>query len=113
MSEGVINLLINEFCEEFHGFTSRSILKKKKKSCLPGLKSTEKTIREYLQGLITYMMDHYETEVVRRFSLINPISFLKIHHEYDEDDDYFEEEEDEMNLPIVPNTLFYEYQQIY
>jgi len=30
-------------------------------------------------------MKKYDTEVIRRFRLINPLSFLKIHHEYDED----------------------------
>lgn len=59
------------------------------------------------------MFSSYGDEVVRRFSLINPLSFLKIHHEYDEDDDYIEEEDEDLNLPIIPQTLYYDYQQIY
>jgi len=33
------------------------------------------------------MLDTYEKEVTRRYSLINPLSFLKIHHEYEDEDD--------------------------
>ena len=36
------------------------------------------------------MFEHYGDQVVKRFSLINPLSFLKIHHEYDDDEDYIE-----------------------
>ena len=106
-------MLLNEFCDEYHGFASKSTLKKKKKNILPGIRSSQNSIRGYLKGLTSYMFSSYGDEVVRRFSLINPLSFLKIHHEYDEDDDYIEEEDEDLNLPIIPQTLYYDYQQIY
>jgi hypothetical protein len=113
LSENIIFVLLNEFAEEFHSFTSRTVLKKKKKVRLPGLKVSSDSIREYLTGLTDYMLVTYEKEVVRRFRLISPLSFLKIHHEYDEDEEMLEEEDEEINMPIVPNSLFYEYQLIY
>lgn len=112
LSENIIFVLLDEFAEEFHSFTSRSVLKKKKKVRLPGLKVSSDSIREYLSGLTDYMLATYEQEVVRRFRLISPLSFLKIHHEYEEDEEALEEDE-EINMPIVPNSLFYEYQLIY
>jgi hypothetical protein len=51
---------------------------------MPGLQVTVAKIREYLSGLTSYMLDNYGVEVVRRFSLANPSSILKIHHEYDD-----------------------------
>ena len=114
MADFLITDLINEFAVEYQDFASKSTLKKKKKSTLPGLKSSHNSIRQYLTGLTSYMLRQYGEEITRRFSLIKPLSFLKIHHEYDEDDEYIEEEEDDdINLPIVPQTLYYEYEQIY
>lgn len=116
MAEGVICQLLDEFCQEYQGFATKSTLKKKKKSTLPGLRSSQNSIRQYLTGLTGYMLEQHSPEIVRRFALIKPLSFLKIHHEYDEDDEYYEEEEEEdedINLPIVPQTLYYEYQQKY
>lgn len=77
-------MLLNEFSEEFYSFTSRSILRKKKKARLPGLKVNSFSIRQYLAGLSQYMMQNYDNEVIRRFCLVKPLSFLKIHHEYDD-----------------------------
>jgi hypothetical protein len=84
VSEDIVYVILNEFAEEFFRFTSQTVLKKKKKSRLPGLRVTADSIREYLTGLSGYMMQTYECEVTRRYSLINPLSFLKIHHEYDD-----------------------------
>jgi hypothetical protein len=60
------------------------ILKRKKKGEMPGLKVTEANIREYFNGLISYMLEKYDTEIIRRFCLVNPSSFLKLHHEYED-----------------------------
>ena len=112
VSEGIIFLLLAEFSEEYHSFKAKSVMKKKK--WMPGLKVSERTIREYLAGLTHYMVSEYESEVIRRLCLAQPRCFLKVHHEYDEDDDYQDDEdEDDYNMPIVPNSVFYEYQLIY
>ena len=116
MADFLIMDLINEFATEYQDFGNKSTLKKKKKksSILPGLKSSQNSIRQYLTGLTSYMLRQYGEEITRRFSLIKPLSFLKIHHQYDEDDEYIEEEEDnDINLPVVPQNLYYDYEQIY
>lgn len=52
--------------------------------------------------------------MVRRLCMAKPQCFLRVHHEYDEEEDCPEDEEDEeYNMPIVPNSVFYEYQLIY
>ena len=40
MAEGVIFNLLDEFCQEYQAFATKSTLKKKKKSTLPGLRSS-------------------------------------------------------------------------
>lgn len=87
VSEGIIFMLLSEFSEEFHAFKAKSI-PKQKKNRMPGLKVTERTIREYLSGLTHYMISEYESEVIRRICMTKPQCFLKVHHEYDEDEDY-------------------------
>ena len=50
---------MNEFGEEYHEFATKSTLKKKKKSTLPGLRSSQNSIKEYLTGMTNYMMKEY------------------------------------------------------
>lgn len=45
MADFLIMDLINEFATEYQDFASKSTLKKKKKSTLPGLKSSQNSIR--------------------------------------------------------------------
>jgi hypothetical protein len=58
---------------------------------MPGLYITKAKIHEYLAGLSTYMLDNYGNEVISRFRSVNPLSILKIHHDYDEEEDYNED----------------------
>ena len=116
VAESVIFALLNEFSEEFHDFTGRTVLKKKKRSRLPGLQVSTTSIRKFLTGMSAFMMDNYEEEVVRRFYLSEPKSYLKLYDEEDDEcwsDEEEEEEEDEINVPVVPGALFYEYQLKY
>lgn len=54
------------------------------------------------------MVSEYESEVIRRFCMVKPLCLLKIHHEYDDDDEYEDDADDEdYNMPIVPNSVFY------
>jgi hypothetical protein len=56
---------------------------------MPGLSMSCNNIREYLFGLTNYMLDNYDVEIIRRFCNVNPLSILKIHHEYDDYEEYF------------------------
>lgn len=60
---------------------------------MPGLEINAAKIRQYLTGLTSHMLNNYVEDVVHRFCLVNPSSILKIHHDYEDEEDYIEEEE--------------------
>lgn len=81
-------------------------MQKKKKNRLPGIAITEESAHTYLVGIVNLLFAQNSKELVNKFGRMNSLSFLKLQHSYD-DDSYFEEKEDELDLPIVPNSIFY------
>jgi hypothetical protein len=54
-----------------------------------------------------HLLQRYQSEIIKRFNKINPLSFLKIYHCDDDDSEYFDDEENDFNVSIIPSTVFY------
>jgi hypothetical protein len=83
---------------------------------LPGIPINDQTISTYLNELTNYVRIQHKNQFEASFTKINAKSLLKIFRILPEEDIFEEGEEDDeedLNYPMLPNSTFFEYQSIY